>query len=192
MHVWVAGKTVWSLVNTCHTWVLCGESKRYTNVQFTVLYFCVRDPMPWSGDVYSTQPPLHISWQGVIFNADVHGICSTVSARAPCPSGRHPRSSTVTVSNLASTGCRRQPDSRVLLSVARSLQQFATSPVWQLNTFKQKLKLNLFGQQWTSSDVTVAFMWFRRHNTRVKTYLSTYKQPSSLLISFATLWAGES
>jgi len=22
MNVWVAGKTVWSLVNTCHTWAL--------------------------------------------------------------------------------------------------------------------------------------------------------------------------
>jgi len=26
MHVWVTGKTVWSLMNTCHSWVLCDLS----------------------------------------------------------------------------------------------------------------------------------------------------------------------
>jgi len=41
INVWVAGKTVWSLVNTCHTWAPRDEYrtphiiKRYTNVLFT-------------------------------------------------------------------------------------------------------------------------------------------------------------
>jgi len=32
--VWVAGKTVWSLVNTCHTWALYRwvRIKRYSNL----------------------------------------------------------------------------------------------------------------------------------------------------------------
>ena len=43
INVWVAGKTVWSVVNTCHTgapekWVI----KRYTNWHFTLLYFTLQ------------------------------------------------------------------------------------------------------------------------------------------------------
>ena len=40
MHVWVAGKTVWCLVDTCHTWALQRWAmlsiKHYTNVILTI------------------------------------------------------------------------------------------------------------------------------------------------------------
>ena len=40
-----------------------------------------------------------------------------------------------------------------------------------LHTFVEKLKTHLFGEKWTSSGDTVAFLWFWRYDTSVETYL---------------------
>jgi len=39
MHLWVAGKSVQSLVNTCHTWALCGESDSVKALYKCPVYF---------------------------------------------------------------------------------------------------------------------------------------------------------
>jgi len=60
MHVWVAGKSVQSLVNTCHTWALCGEWDSVKTLYKCPTYF----KMTYLATTHLTKFHNYYEWRG--------------------------------------------------------------------------------------------------------------------------------